>query len=175
MKTEYNDPSVIKYYKAPISRANCTIFLFDINEPISCEILQKYASVYSLFSTSVPALYMRIPFAEVMNRSFGWANTTCIYEELLKDTSQRIGLFLLQQDIAQKAFRLLPQYAYSIAFFAGAVNVDRLLDSLKRDFLSVLSNPPALWEAASAANAVLIHCISGWDGYSINYINGQSD
>lgn len=173
MEKVYNDPHVMNYYKAPIGKVGCASLFFDTSEQIPREILKPYVSVYSLFSIQVSSLHMRIPFSAVLGRSFGLSNAECIYEALLKDTSQRTGLFLLQQDSVQKAFRLLPEYAYSIAFFAGAVDADRLLDSLREVFLSVLSNPPALLNAAIAANAVLIHCINGWDGYSLNFLTAD--
>ena len=174
METEYNEPHVMNYYRAPIGKVNCASLFFDANEQIPCELLRQYVSVYSLFSIPVSTLQMRIPFSAVLSRSFGLNNAECIYEAFIKDTSQRTGLFLLQQDSVQKAFQLLPEYAYSIAFFAGTIDADRLLNSLREDFLFVLSNPPALLNAAVSANAVLIHCINGWDGYSLNFITAEN-
>ena len=66
---------------------------------------------------------------------------------------------------------MFPQYAYSLAFFADASDVDSLIMKISNHDLSAFLGGPELCQIAIASNAALIHCINGWDGYSINYIS----
>lgn len=151
----------------PIAR----LFLFGTGEPVKVEVLPQIAPVYCLLSVRVSALHMRLPFASVVRRLYGWLDAACVYEFNAHSREKRIGLFLLPQHTAQTAFQMFPQYAYSLAFFADASDVDSLIMKISNHDLSAFLGGPELCQIAIASNAVLIHCINGWDGYSINYIS----
>lgn len=66
---------------------------------------------------------------------------------------------------------MFPQYAYSLVFFAATSDIDSLIMKISNHDLSEFMGAPELWQIAITSNATLIHCINGWDGYSINYIS----
>lgn len=109
-----------------------------------------------------------------MRRLYGWLDAACVYEFNAHSREKRIGLFSLPQHAEQAAFRMFPQYAGSVAFFAGRLDLASLIMKISEHDLFDSMRPSDLCRAALAANATLIHCIHGWDGYSINYIT-ESD
>ena len=168
MEVERNNTSVLAYYGVTDRSADCQTFLFGTGEPVKVEVLPQIAPVYCLLSVRVSALHMRLPFASVVRRLYGWLDAACVYEFNAHSREKRIGLFLLPQ---HTAFQMFPQYAYSLAFFADASDVDSLIMKISNHDLSAFLGGPELCQIAIASNAVLIHCINGWDGYSINYIS----
>lgn len=114
------------------------------------------------------------PPASVVRRLYGWLDAACVYEFNAHSREKRIGLFSLPQHAEQAAFRMFPQYAGSVAFFVGRLDLASLIMKISEHDLFDSMRPSDLCRAALAANATLIHCIHGWDGYSINYIT-ESD
>ena len=171
MEIERNNASILAYNGVEDRSADCQTFLFGTGEPVKVEVLPQIAPVYCLLSVSVSALYMRLPLASVVRRLYGWLDAACVYEFDAHSREKRIGLFLLPQHTAQTAFQMFPQYAYSLAFFADASDVDSLIMKISNHDLSAFLGGPELCQIAIASNAALIHCINGWDGYSINYIS----
>ncbi len=174
MEIERNNASILAYYGVEDRSADCQTFLFGTGEPVKVEVLPQIAPVYCLLSVSVSALYMRLPLASVVRRLYGWLDAACVYEFNAHSREKRIGLFSLPQHAEQAAFRMFPQYAGSVAFFAGRLDLTSLIMKISEHDLFDSMRPSDLCRAALAANATLIHCIHGWDGYSINYIT-ESD
>lgn len=174
MEIERNNASILAYYGVEDRSVACRSFLFETGEPVRIEILPQIAPVYCLLSVSVSALYMRLPLASVVRRLYGWLDAACVYEFNAHSKEKRIGLFLLPQHTAQTAFQMFPQYAYSLAFFAATSDIDSLIMKISNHDLSEFMGAPELCQIAITSNATLIHCINGWDGYSINYISKTS-
>ena len=170
MKIEYNIPSVLSYYGASSTSAQCASFLFDANEPVSAAVFPPKLPVYCLFSMKVSALQQRLPFPEVMKRAYTWPDTVCVSEAFSQSTSQRIGLFLIERENINTALQMYPNHALSLAFFVCSADAKMAADAFDKAPNSLLLNPPGLFKAAVTLNAALIHCINGWDGYSINRV-----
>lgn len=173
MQIEYDIPTILAYYGASADSASCVSYLLDTNEPIDAELLSKNRPLYCLFTMKPSALQRRLPFSEVMRRSYGWPDTVCVCESHSPDTSQRTGLFLVGREDTAVLLGMYPRYAYSMAFFACDATLPQLSNTFDVDAELLLSNPPALYDAATRINAELIHCINGWDGYSVNCIRQE--
>lgn len=171
MEMERNNASVLVYYGAEDRSADCQTFLFGTGEPVKVDVLPQIAPVYCLLSVSVSALQKRLPLASVVRRLYGWLDAACVYEFNAHSREKRIGLFSLPQHAEQAAFQMFPQYAYSLAFFAATSDIDSLIMKISNHDLSEFMGAPELCQIAITSNATLIHCINGWDGYSINYIS----
>lgn len=171
LEMERNNASVLVYYGVEDRSADCQTFLFRTGEPVKVDVLPQIAPVYCLLSVSVSALQKRLPLASVVRRLYGWLDAACVYEFNAHSREKRIGLFLLPQHTAQTAFQMFPQYAYSLVFFAATSDIDSLIMKISNHDLSEFMGAPELWQIAITSNATLIHCINGWDGYSINYIS----
>ena len=175
MQIEYNDPSIMAYYGLSSESALCRNYIFDIDEPIRTEMLPPIAPVYCLFSTEVSALQRRLLFPDVMRHTYGWPDTVCVCESFSPSTLQRTGLFLVSRDAIEIPFQMLPQYAYSIAFFMCMKKPESIAEAFGKELNSLLSNPPALCSAAFKTCATLFHCINGYNGYSVNQITGRDN
>lgn len=173
MQIEYNVSSIMAYYGVSSKSALCKNFIFDIDEPISTEILPQNMPVYCLFSTEVSAFQRQLPFPDVMRRTYGWPDTVCVCESFSHSTLQRTGLFLVSRDAIEIPFQMYPQYAYSIAFFTCMQKPESIEETFGKEMNSLLSSPPALCNAAFKTCATLFHCINGCDGYSVNQITGR--
>ncbi len=170
MKIEYNIPSIMAYYGTSVASASCVSFLFEPNEPIDTALLAKSRSLYCLLSLKVTALQKRLPFPDVMRSAYGWADTMCVCESRSQDASQRTGLFRIGCEDTAVPLGMYPQYAYSMAFFACEAEPTQLIKTFDKGAELLLAGSTALFSAAVRIDAELIHCIAGWDGYSVNCI-----
>lgn len=170
IKIEYNTPSVLAYYGASSASAQCVSFLFDANEPVSAAVFPQKLPVYCLFSMKVSALQRRLPFPEVMKRAYAWPDTVCVFDAFSQSTSQRIGLFLIERENINTALQMYPNHALSLTFFVCSADEKLAAETFGKASDPLLQNPPELFKAAVTLHAALIHCINGWDGYSINRV-----